>query len=88
MAKDKVTITLDREQVRAIRDLVAKRSASSVSAFVQHAVGVALQDVAGWGAVLAGALAETGGPLTKRERSWADEVLGARRRGRRAGKAA
>jgi len=47
-----------------------------VSAFVQHAVAVALDDVAGWGAMLAQALRQTGGGLSDEERSWADEVLG------------
>jgi hypothetical protein len=48
-----------------------------VSGFVQHAVSVALDDVAGWGALLAEALRETGGPLTGEERAWADEMLNA-----------
>jgi hypothetical protein len=51
---------------------------------VQHAVNVALDDVAGWGAMLADALAKTGGELTAEERVWADEVLGSgERRGKR-----
>jgi hypothetical protein len=50
---------------------------------VQHAVGVALDDVSGWGAMLAEALAKTGGELTAEERVWADEILGTgKRRGR------
>ena len=28
-----------------------------------------------WEAMLSGALEQTGGPLTKRERAWADEIL-------------
>jgi hypothetical protein len=43
---------------------------------VQHAVAVALDDVAGWGAMLAEALRQTGGPLSDDERAWADDVLG------------
>jgi hypothetical protein len=46
-----------------------------VSGFVQHAVAVALDDVAGWGAMLAEALRETGGALTDDERAWADGIL-------------
>jgi len=80
MATKKVTITLDEDQLSAIRSLVETRGAKSVSAFVQHAVAVSLGDVAGWGALLADALAQTGGPLTKAERQWADEVLSARAR--------
>ncbi|MBA2507681.1 MAG: toxin-antitoxin system antitoxin subunit [Nocardioidaceae bacterium] len=80
MATRKVTITLDETQLDQIRKLVARGSAPSVSGFVQHAVSVALDDVAGWGALLAEALRETGGPLTDDERSWADELLGTARR--------
>jgi hypothetical protein len=47
-----------------------------VSGFVQHAVGVSLDDVAGWGAMLADALRDSGGELSREERSWADNVLG------------
>jgi Arc/MetJ-type ribon-helix-helix transcriptional regulator len=86
MATTKVTITLEEEQLEAVRKLVAAGKAATVSAFVKHSVGVALQDVAGWGAMLAEALEQTGGPLTKKERRWADEVLsvGGKRRGRAA----
>jgi Arc/MetJ-type ribon-helix-helix transcriptional regulator len=76
MATRKVTITLDETQLEQIRSLVEARTAPSVSGFVQHAVAVALDDVAGWGAMLAEALRETGGELTADERAWADEVLG------------
>jgi len=75
MATKKVTVTLDVDQLVAIRALVEARSTSSVSAFVQHAVAVSLNDVTGWGALLASALDQTGGPLTRAERTWADDVL-------------
>lgn len=77
MATKKVTVTLDEAQLDQIRSLVQAGTASSVSGFVQHAVTVALDDVAGWGAMLADALNKTGGPLTSAERAWADGVLGA-----------
>ena len=64
--------------VAAIRDLVAAGKADSVSGFVQHAVQVSLDDITGWGAMLAQALRETGGDLTPAERSWASDVLGLR----------
>lgn len=76
MATKKVTITLDEVQLNQIRSLVAAQTAPSVSGFVQHAVAVALDDVAGWGAMLAEALRDTGGPLTDDERAWADDLLG------------
>lgn len=80
MATKKVTITLDEDQVERIRALVEAGTALSVSGFVQHAVGVALDDVAGWGAMLADALTDTGGELSRQERGWADEVLGIKER--------
>jgi len=61
--------------VAAIQKLVASHKAESVSGFIQHAVDVSLADVAGWGAMLGLALDRTGGPLTRRERAWADGVL-------------
>ena len=76
MATTKVTVTLPSEQVAAVRALVGRARAKSVSAFVQQAVATSLGDVAGWGALLAELLAKTGGPLTDDERAWADGVLG------------
>lgn len=75
MATAKVTVTLDSEQIEAVRALVASGKAKNVSSFVQHAVAVSLADVAGWGAALALALERTGGALTSRERAWADTIL-------------
>ena len=88
MATTKITITLRDDQVAEIRALVAAGEAASVSAFVQHAVGVALFDAAGWREMLADALRQTGGPLTKKERVWADALLEGPKRGSRKGKAA
>jgi Arc/MetJ-type ribon-helix-helix transcriptional regulator len=79
MATKKVTVTLGAEQLDRIHTLVGSGAAPSVSGFVQHAVGVALDDIAGWGAVLADALEATGGELSAEERRWADEALGNKR---------
>jgi Arc/MetJ-type ribon-helix-helix transcriptional regulator len=76
MATKKVTVTVDEALLQRIRALVEAGSASSVSGFVQHAVSVALDDVAGWGALLAEGLRETGGALSDQERAWADAILG------------
>jgi Arc/MetJ-type ribon-helix-helix transcriptional regulator len=76
MASKKITITLDEQQVLQIRTLVESGRAASVSGFIQHAVSVALDDVAGWGAMLAQALEESGGPMSSEERAWADTALG------------
>lgn len=83
MATRKLTITLDEDQVVQIRNLVSAGRAASVSGFVQHAVGVALDDVAGWGAMLAQALDDTGGPMSAEEKAWADIALGVPKRRRR-----
>ena len=70
-------VTLDEGQLDRVRALVESGASSSVSAFVQHAVGIALDDVSGWGTLLVEALEASGGPLSDKERAWADEVLGA-----------
>ena len=90
MATTKITITLQDSQVEEIRALVAAGEATSVSAFVKHAVGIALYDAAGWREMLQDALQQTGGPLTNKERSWADALLSPQRQktGSRKGKAA
>jgi Arc/MetJ-type ribon-helix-helix transcriptional regulator len=90
MATQKITVTLGDDQVEEIRALVAARQTASVSAFVQHAVGIALHDAAGWQEMLEDALRQTGGPLTKKERVWADALLSPRerKRGVKKGKAA
>lgn len=72
----KVTITLPVTSVDQVRRLVEAGQAPSISGFVQHAVGVALDDVVGWAAALNEALASTGGELSAQERAWADSVLG------------
>jgi hypothetical protein len=88
MATTKVTITLEEEQLEAVRKLVSWGKADSVSAFVKHAVTVSLADVAGWGAMLALALEQTGGPITRKERAWANATLRANTSRKRKRKAA
>lgn len=84
MATRKVTVTLDEAQVMRIRALIEAGTAPSVSGFVQSAVGTALDDIAGWGALLAEALGQTGGLLSEEERAWADGILGVGRAGKTA----
>jgi Arc/MetJ-type ribon-helix-helix transcriptional regulator len=84
MAMKKITVTLPEEQIASIKKLIQAGKAESVSGFVQHAVFVSLADVAGWGAMLGQALVETGGPLTAKERAWADSLLRPKRRRRSA----
>ena len=71
----KVTVTLPESSVAAVKGLVESGAAGSVSAFVAHAVALALDDVSGWQGLLHDALAETGGEPTAREVEWADHVL-------------
>jgi Arc/MetJ-type ribon-helix-helix transcriptional regulator len=78
MATTKITITLPDDQVAEIRTLVAAGVAANISAFVKHAIGIALFDAAGWSDMLQEALQQTGGPLTKKERAWADSILSPR----------
>jgi Arc/MetJ-type ribon-helix-helix transcriptional regulator len=91
MATRKITITLRDDQIQEIQSLVERGQARNISSFVQHAVGIALDDAAGWREMLEGALMESGGPLTNEERAWADGLLlakTAKRRSSRRGKVA
>jgi hypothetical protein len=72
MAMAKITITLDSGQ---LQEIGAAGHAANVSAFVKHAVRVALHDATGWKEMPEDALRHTGGPLTAREGAWADAVL-------------
>lgn len=83
MAPRKITVTLQDGQIQEIRSLIERGQARNVSSFVQHAVGIALHDAAGWLDMLKGALLESGGPLTKEERAWADGPLSAKASKRR-----
>ena len=89
MATEKITVTVDKQQLEQVRALVSDGKVPNVSAFVKHAVGIALADVAGWAGLLAEALQQTGGPMTQRERAWADSILAPREtKGKRARKVA
>jgi Arc/MetJ-type ribon-helix-helix transcriptional regulator len=86
MATVKITITLPDDQVEEIRALITTGRAASLSAFVKHAVGVALHDAAGWREMLEDALQQTGGPLSKKERAWADALLSSQPRKKSSGR--
>ena len=75
MATIKITVTVPTEQVAEVSALVAGGHAASTSAFVKHAISIALSDAAGWREMLGEALQQTGGPLTHKERKWADAIL-------------
>ena len=63
MATTKITITLPTEQVNEIAAQVAGGGAASVSAFVKHAVAIALADAAGWHDLLEGLTTPSAGQV-------------------------
>jgi Arc/MetJ-type ribon-helix-helix transcriptional regulator len=69
------TVMFDDDQLDEVRQLVAAGHVANVSAFVRRAVEVALNDPAAWRRTLDSALQETGGPLSAKERAWADALL-------------
>lgn len=75
MATRKITVSLAEDQLREIRALAPRNRPANISPFVRHAVAVALSDVAEWNEMLENALQQTGGPLTPKERAWADSIL-------------
>jgi Arc/MetJ-type ribon-helix-helix transcriptional regulator len=83
MATKKVTITMPEGQLERVQKLVAQGVIKSVSGFVTHAVSMSLDDVEGYGAMLREGLDRTGGPMTRKERAWADRILGMKKRRRK-----
>jgi len=74
----KVTVTLPVEQLEAVKALVDDGQADSVSGFVTAAVERALEDRLAFEVLVDVGLQKSGGPMTAKERRWADEVLGSR----------
>jgi hypothetical protein len=88
MAKRRITITLDEDQLARICNVVRSGRARNISGFVQHAASVSLDDVAGWGTMLTEALTQTGGDLAADEQAWDeqawdDRILGTGKHGKR-----
>jgi Arc/MetJ-type ribon-helix-helix transcriptional regulator len=84
MTTTKIAISLPEDAVLRVREAVRSGRAASVSAYIAEAIRerVTRDDLAG---MLDAMLAETGGPLTARERRSIDAELGVtRRRPRRA----
>ena len=75
MTREKIAITLPKEQVAAARRAVAEGRAASVSAYISQALArrTAEEDMA---EIIAEIYAETGGPPTEEERAWASRELG------------
>lgn len=70
-----VTITLDREILARVKAAVTDRRASSVSAYIEHAVASQLDTESGFDATIAEMLVRTGGPPTDEERAAAQRLL-------------
>ena len=66
MATVKITITIEKDQLQSIRDLVEQGTSASVSGFVQHAIRVSLNDAAEWKQMLEDSLQRNGGPMTRK----------------------
>ncbi len=73
--KAKTTITIDEDVLDQVRALVAAGSASSVSAYIEHAVRAQLTAETEFDSVIEEILAATGGPATTAERSGARALL-------------
>jgi antitoxin ParD1/3/4 len=75
MTTTKIAVSLPAELVNQAHRAVAEGRATSVSAYVAHALEeqAKLDDLA---SLLDEMLAESGGPLTARERKAADRALG------------
>lgn len=74
MATKKVTVTLDELQLQRIRALVEAGSAGACRG--SCSTRCLSRSTAGWGALLAEALRQTGGALSDQERTWADAISG------------
>ena len=75
----KITVTLPRTQVAAIRSRVAARKSASISGFIQDAVERSLDAETEFRALIEDVLQDTGGPSTAKERAWAQQALAPRR---------
>lgn len=73
--KSRLTVTVDADIADQVKAVVAQGGASSVSAYVEHAVKCQLAADADFDVLLATMLDETGGPLTPDERATASRLL-------------
>jgi Arc/MetJ-type ribon-helix-helix transcriptional regulator len=83
MATSKITITLPDDQIQEIRKLARSGKTPNISAFIKHAVHIALQDAKSFREMLDEALEQTGGPLTDEERVWVDSFAAPKERANR-----
>ena len=80
MATTKITITLPDTQLDEVRQRVASHQAASISGFIQQAVQKSLRNAVEFREMVDQVLAETGGPVTPKEREWARKMISPRKR--------
>ena len=73
--KAKATITLDREILARVKAAVDEGKASSVSAYIEHAVAGQLDTETGFDSIIAEMLVGSGGQPTDEERAEAQRLL-------------
>ena len=74
-SRARVTITLDPELLSGVKAAVDQGRASSVSAYIEHAVSGQLDAESGFDATIAEMLAGSGGPPTDEELAEAQRLL-------------
>jgi len=74
MTAAKIAISLPESLLAHVRNAVRRGRAASVSAYVANAVAKQAEND-DLDAILDAMLAASGGPMTRRERAWADRVL-------------
>lgn len=79
MATTKITITLPNEQLAEIRRRRLRGPETTVSGFIQRAVGKFLSADAELEAMIDASLAKSGGPPTKEELAWARKAFAPKR---------
>lgn len=73
--KAKTTITIDADVLEQVRASVASGAATSISAYIEHAVRGQLAAETEFDAVVEDILAATGGPATTAEKAAAESLL-------------
>lgn len=81
MTMAKIAISLPKETLKKARGEVRRRK-TTMSAYIAELLDERVMD-RDLQEMVDEVLAETGGPMTRDEERWADEVLGLRRKGRR-----
>ena len=73
--KVKLTISMSPSLMAKVKSAVSRKRATSVSAYIEHAVMAQLAAEADFDVLLSQSLAQTGGPPTRAERARARKLL-------------